>query len=312
MTAHTAPPRTGSVRRDRDRTTRMPVLSAVRPTRRWSIAALASLTIAALAVLPGQSGSAHAAPARAARAARPMQPTPTIVLEHGAWADGSSWAGVVRRLQLASYTVDVPPNPLRGLPTDDAYLARFLATVTGPIVLVGHSYGGMVITNAATGNANVKALVYVDAYIPAKGETIAGLTGAKPGSCLASKPADVFNFAPYPGAPTGDADLYVKPALFPQCFANGLPAQTGAVLAATQRPLTASAIAEPSGAPAWTTIPSWSLIGTADNIVPPAEQRVMSQRAHAHITEVRAPHLSMIARPDAVTAVIMQAARATA
>jgi len=280
----------------------MSVLSAVRPTRRWPIVALASLTVAALAVLPGQTNAAHAAPA---------QPTPTIVLEHGAWADGSSWAGVVRRLQHAGYTVDVPPNPLRGLPTDDAYLASFLTTVTGPIVLVGHSYGGAVITNAATGNANVKALVYVDAFIPAQGETILQLTGAKPGSCLASKPANVFNFAPYPGAPTGDADLYVKPALFPHCFANGLPAEQGAVLASTQRPLAASAISEPSGAPAWTTIPSWSLIGTDDNIIPPAEQRVMSQRAHAHITEIRAPHLSMIAHPEAVTDVILQAAHAT-
>lgn len=277
----------------------MSVLSTVRPTRRWPIAVLASFAVAALF---GQSGSAHAAPA---------QPTPTIVLEHGAWADGSSWASVVQRLQRAGYTVDVPPNPLRGLSGDSAYLANFLTTVTGPVILVGHSYGGMVITNAATGNANVKALVYVDAYIPAQGETIAGLTGAKPGSCLARKPADVFNFAPYPGARTGDADLYVKPALFPQCFANGLPSERGAILASTQRPLAASAIAEPSGAPAWTTIPSWSLIGTADNIIPPAEQRVMSQRAHAHITEIRAPHLSMIAHPEAVTDVIMQAVHAT-
>ncbi len=291
-------------RRDHDRNLRLPLLAAVRQTRRWSLPVIATLAVAALAVLPGRSGVVAVAHATA-------QPRPTIVLIHGAWADASSWSGVVRRLQRDGYTVDAPPNPLRGVPGDSAYLASFLTSVTGPVVLVGHSYGGMVITNAAIGNANVKALVYVDAYIPVQGETIAGLTGAKPGFCLASKPADVFNVAPYPGASTGDADLYVKPALFPQCFANGLPAEKGAVLASTQRPLAASAIAEPSGAPAWTTIPSWSLIGTDDNIIPPAEQRVMSQRAHAHITEIRAPHLSMIAHPEVVTDVILQAVRAT-
>jgi pimeloyl-ACP methyl ester carboxylesterase len=236
---------------------------------------------------------------------------PTIVLEHGAWADGSSWDGVVRRLQAEGYTVDVPPNPLRGLASDATYLADFLKTVSGPIVLGGHSYGGFVITNAATGNPNVKALVYVDAFIPDQGETVLQLAGAVPGSCLGGDPTQVFNFAPYPGAPAKDADLYVKPNLFARCFANGLPAAEGAVLAATQRPLALSALAAPSDVPAWKTIPSWSLIGTADHVIPPAGQRLMSKRAHAHITEVLAPHLSMVAQPQAVTDVILQAAQAT-
>ena len=112
------------------------------------------------------------------------QPRPTIVLEHGAWADASSWNGVIPILQREGYTVYAPPDPLRSLPGDAAYLADFLSTVPGPIVLVGHSYGGAVITNAATGNPNVKALVYIDAFIPATGETVFGLTAATPGSCL--------------------------------------------------------------------------------------------------------------------------------
>ena len=289
---------------DLERSPRMPFHGAARLIQKRSLATIASFGVAALALLPTQSATVHAA-------RTPEQPKPTVVIEHGAWADGSSWAGVVRRLQHAGYAVDVPPNPLRGLPGDAAYLASFLTSVAGPVILVGHSYGGAVITNAATGNTNVKALVYVDAFIPDQGETILQLTGAQPGSCLAASPPTVFNFAPYPGAPTGDADLYVKPALFRDCFANGLPAAEGAVLTSTQRPLAASAISEPSGPPAWKTSPSWALIGTADKIIPPAEQLVMSQRAHAHVTEIRAPHLSMIASPEAVTDIILQAARAT-
>jgi pimeloyl-ACP methyl ester carboxylesterase len=196
------------------------------------------------------------------------------------------------------------------LPSDAAYLADFLATISGPIVLVGHSYGGAVITNAATGNPNVKALVYVDAFIPDQGETLLQLLGAQPGSCVGGDPTQVFNFVPYPGAPAGDVDLYIKPSLFPGCFANGLPAKKAAILASTQRPLAFSAAAEPSGAPAWKTIPSWSLIGTADHIIPPAEQLIMSQHAHAHITEIGAGHLSLVARPEAVADIITQAAQA--
>src|SRR5213594_1915518 len=146
-------------------------------------------------------------------------PKPSVVLVHGAWADGSSWSGVVARLQGQGYTVYVPPNPLRGLASDSAYLASFLQSITGPIILVGHSYGGAVITNAATGNSNVKALVYVDAFAPDEGESLASLSSAPPPpgqspSCLSGDPTTVFNFVPL----TGDVDLYVKPNLFPSCF----------------------------------------------------------------------------------------------
>jgi pimeloyl-ACP methyl ester carboxylesterase len=233
------------------------------------------------------------------------------VLEHGAWADAASWSGVVERLQAQGYTVDAPPNPLNGLASDSAYLADFLKTVAGPIVLVGHSYGGAVVTNAATGNANVKALVYIDAFIPDKGENGLQLISAKPGSCLDGKPTDVFNFAPFPGAPKGDYMLYIKQSLYPSCFANLVPASESAVLAATQRPIAFNAFTEKSGVPAWKTIPSWSLIGTADKVIPPAEQRVMSMRASAHITEILAPHPSMLTQPGAAATIIMQAAQAT-
>jgi pimeloyl-ACP methyl ester carboxylesterase len=242
------------------------------------------------------------------------------VLVHGAWANSSSWNAVVERLQALGYTVDAPPNPLRGVSSDSAYLADFLSTISGPIVLVGHSYGGFVITNAATGNTQVKALVYDDAFIPASGDTTHSLTGAKPGSCLAvADPTTVLNFVPFPSATSGEPDVYVKQSVFPGCFANGLPAFEGAALAAEQQPLDGSVLSllGPSSddklttAPAWQTIPSWAVIGTNDKVIPPAEQLAMAQRAGAHITEIDAPHLSMISNPGAVTQVILNAASAT-
>jgi pimeloyl-ACP methyl ester carboxylesterase len=230
---------------------------------------------------------------------------PTIVLEHGAWADGSSWSGVVTRLQKDGYTVDVPPNPLRGLDSDSAYLASYLATVPGPIVLVGHSYGGFVTTNAATGDKNVKALVYVDAYIPAQGDTLNSLTSQFPGSQIAPS---ALNFVPSPG---GVTDVYVKSSLFRSILANDLPARQAAELAATQRPIAATALTDVSGPPAWTSIPSWAVIGTADHAIPPAAQEFMARRAHATVTKINASHLSLISHPGEVTNVIEEAARHT-
>jgi pimeloyl-ACP methyl ester carboxylesterase len=291
----------------------MNLTRATRLIRLRVIVTAAAVTIAGLLISASQAASAQTDPAHQGQ----LGPKPTIVLEHGAWADASSWAGVIQRLQQAGYTVDAPPDPLRGLAYDSAYLADYLRTITGPIVLVGHSYGGAVITNAATGNPDVKALVYVDAFIPAQGETLLQLIAAQPGSCLAGNPANVFTTVPYPGAPAGDVDLYLKTAPdppypgFAQCFANGLPAGQAAVLAATQRPLAFSAASTPSGVPAWQTIPSWSVIGTADHVIPPAEQLFMSRRAKAHITEIDAGHLSLLSDPGAVTGVIIQAARAT-
>src|SRR6516225_10133961 len=185
----------------------------------WRIGLPAFLAAAVAAVLlafvPG-----HAASAVTATAGGRSSPKPVIVLEHGAWADASSWDEVIAGLQRRGFTVYAPPNPLRGVTFDSTYLADFLSTIPGPIVLVGHSYGGFVTTNAATGNPYVKALVYVDAFIPAQGDTLLGLTSAQPGSCLGG---NAFNFVPYPGGAAGDVDTYIKPSLVPSCFASGLP-----------------------------------------------------------------------------------------
>jgi pimeloyl-ACP methyl ester carboxylesterase len=244
----------------------------------------------------------------AAKSDTASSPKPSIVLVHGAWADGSSWSGVVARLQDDGYTVYVPPNPLRDLSSDNASLRSFLATITGPIVLVGHSYGGAVITNAATGNPNVKALVFVDAFAPDQGESLGALSSAPPppglnGSCL--DPTQSFNFVPI----KGDVDVYLKPSIFPSCFANDLSVDKATVLASEQRPLALSVLGEKSGAPAWKTIPSWYLIGKLDLVIPPYAQFFMAQRAHAAIAYVNAAHPSMISHPEAATDLIEQAAQ---
>jgi pimeloyl-ACP methyl ester carboxylesterase len=277
----------------------------LKPRSRKSRLALAGTAIAALIAIPaGVAAASTSSPAQPVTAHSSSAPKPTVVIEHGAWSDGSSWAGVVARLQQDGYTVDVPPNPLRG-ESDSAYLATYLASVPGPVVLVGHSYGGFVTTDAATGDKNVKALVYVDAYIPAQGDTLNSLTAQFPGSQIT--PA-ALNFVPSPG---GVTDAYIKPALFRGILANDLPASQAAELAATQRPIAASALTEVSGPPAWATIPSWDVIGTADHAIPPTAQEFMAARAHATVTKVNASHLSMLSHPDTVANVIEAAARHT-
>jgi pimeloyl-ACP methyl ester carboxylesterase len=270
------------------------------------ISALA-VAVVALIIPLSQTASAHTAHA-ANRVAVSAGPKPTIVLEHGAWADTSSWNGVIKRLQADGYTVYAPPNPLQGLTYDSAFLADFLHSISGPIVLVGHSYGGAVITNAATGDPQVKALVYVDAFAPAQGQTLAQLLASVPGSCAV--PANL-NVVPFPGAPAGVGDAYITQSAFPSCMADGLPAGQAQVLAVTQLPIATSALTDPSGVPAWQTIPSWAVVGTADHAIPPALQLAMAENAHAHITKVKAPHLSMISDPGVVTSVILQAVHAT-
>ncbi|NMO49940.1 alpha/beta hydrolase [Actinoplanes sp. TBRC 11911] len=261
---------------------------------------------AGVAVLAGVAGFAGPAIAGTNSA-----PKPTVVLVHGAWADGSSWDQVTAKLQHDGYNVVVPPNLLTGVKTDAADLRSYLNTISGPVVLVGHSYAGMVITTAALGDKQVKALVYVDAYIPAKGDSVLSLTGAKPGSVFAAPPATLFNQVPIPGN-TKEANLYVKPSVFGKAFAGtSLPAKEVAVVAARQRPLASGALEEKSGTPAWSTIPSWSVIGKQDAVIPPAEQVVMSKRAKAHTLEINAPHLSMVTAPGAVSGQIESAAKAT-
>jgi pimeloyl-ACP methyl ester carboxylesterase len=276
---------------------------------RTLLTALFGVIIAVVVGLLGVTPAAQSAPGAATPGSHD-QAKPTIVLVHGSWADASSWTDVVKRLQRAGYQVFAPPNPLRSLSGDAEYLRTFLSTVLGPIVLVGHSYGGAVITNAATGNPNVKALVYVDAFAPDEGEQVLSLVG--PDSALAvADPTTVFDLRPYPGAPAGDFDVYLKPEVVVDSFAPDLPKRTALALAATQRPIAFSAGLEPSGVPAWKTIPSWYLIGTEDRIIPPAQQRFMAERAGAQIVEVRASHVSLISKPNAVERLIVAAAGAT-
>ena len=276
----------------------MPHLSNCgRRPRRFHLAALVA-GIALAVVVPGAAAQGSTATGTSDQA------RPAIVLVHGAWADSASWSEVVRRLQAHGYLVDVPPNPLRGLASDSAYLASYLTTISGPVVLVGHSYGGAVITNAATSAPNVRALVYITAFGPDQGESILQLVTAQPGSALAGDPAQVFNVVPF----GTDADLYIKQNVYPEAFANDLPDSKAAVLAATQRPLAASASSEPSGPPAWKTIPSWYLVATADRVLPPAEQRLMAARMHARTVEIDASHLAMISKSTQVTKLIVDAA----
>ena len=275
---------------------------SARPRRRsLMVASVLALVVGLFALGAGGSAGANSRSDRS--------PRPTVVLVHGDWADGSSWTSVIKRLQDRGFTVVAPPNPLRGPAADAAYLASYLRTISGPIVLVAHSYGGFVATNAATGNTNVEALVYIDAFIPDEGETLGGLTAGS-GSCVDDS---AFNAVPFDGG----VDLYLRwepnppyPG-FTECFANGVGPKTAAVLAAVQRPAALAQYGEPSGPPAWKTIPSWSLIGTLDNVIPRALQEEMSSRAGARISRVRAGHLSLVTRPGDVTKVISSAIDAT-
>jgi pimeloyl-ACP methyl ester carboxylesterase len=271
--------------------------------RRSGRALIASLFAAVALVLGPVVGSQVTAEGK------PVTPRPTIVLVHGNWADASSWTSVIERLQRRGFTVVAPPNLLRGPVTDSAYLASYLETISGPMVLVGHSYGGFPITDAATGNADVKALVYIDAFIPDQGEIPFELA-ASSGSCV---DLNGLNQVPFDGG----LDFYLRweahlsyPG-FTECFANGVGPKDAAVLAATQRPAGAGQVVEAAGPPAWKTIPSWALIGTLDRVIPPALQEMMSSRAGAQVSRVRTGHLSLITRPNNVTDVIEAAVEAT-
>jgi len=233
---------------------------------------------------------------------------PSIVLVHGAWADASSWNAVAAELQAQGYTVLAPPNLLRGLATDTAYLSSFVAQRTsGPVVLVGHSYGGFVITNAAAGG-DVRALVYVDAFIPAEGETVFQILGGSGSAFDIPDPSAVFDVAGYPGAPEGDAEAFLKPDTVHKYFAQDLPEAERSLIAAGQRPITLSANATPSAAAAWQTLPSWAVVGTDDLVIPAATQRSMAERAGAKISEVAGSHVSMVSNPRATIDAILAAA----
>ncbi|MFI9105509.1 alpha/beta fold hydrolase [Streptomyces fildesensis] len=258
----------------------------------------------------GTSRLAEAGPQPTAAGTDPQQhhPRPTTVLIHGAFADASSWQGVVELLQAQGHQILAPALPLRGLASDAAYIRSVLQSITGPIVLVGHSYGGSVITQAAGGLSHVKALVYIAAFVPDIGESALALTGKFPGSTLPQ--ATSTQTYPLPGGEQGE-ELVIKQDRFHDQFAAGVPAQTARVMAAGQRPITLSALQEPAQEAAWKTIPSWYLVATEDRNIPPAAEQWMAQRAGAHTVSIRAPHAAAVTDPGAVTDLIRRAIRST-
>jgi pimeloyl-ACP methyl ester carboxylesterase len=235
-------------------------------------------------------------------------PTPTIVLVHGAWADGSSWNAVSTALQDQGFTVLTPPNLLHGVASDAAYVASFLAQrTTGPVVLVGHSYGGVVITNAGASGGDVKALVYVDAFIPDVGENVFTILGGSGSALDVADPTTVLDIVGYPGAPEGDAEAFLKASTVHDSFAQDLAEADRWLIVASQRPIALGANIAPTEATAWTTIPSWAVIGTEDLVIPPAVQRSMAERAGSTISEVAASHVSMVSQPQATIDAILAA-----
>jgi len=265
----------------------------LRARARYAVAAALAM-FASLALAP------IAAPAQSSK--------PTIVLVHGAWADASSWNPVIARLQKAGFTVFAPPNTLRSLVSDAAVIATFVKTIPGPVILVGHSYGGAVISVASPSDPNVKALVYVDGFAPDAGDSCLSLLAGGP-----PPPADLFVPIPFATATGGDADLYFNPKYYAAVFASDEPAATAALMAATQRPLTKTAITDKAPATeGWKTIPSWYVVGDADLVIPPNAQMFMATRAHAHISHAPGGgHPSMLSYPDVTVAAIMAAVNAT-
>lgn len=265
----------------------------------------------ALVALTGCSAAADASNATPAAegTAVPVDPSkPTVVLVHGAWADATSFTGVEKELTADGFAVLSFANPLRSLSADSEYLEAFLAArTTGPVILVGHSYGGAVITSAALSDPDVRGLVYIDGFVPDKGESLADLQSGTP-----SDPTTTFDFAPFPGAAEGDVDLYLKKEVFGIGFANGLPVVEQASLYASQRPIASGAINEKlAGNPAWKTLPSWYIAGTEDHSVSIELQRTMAERAGSTITEFATGHLTMVADPAGVADVIKEAATET-
>jgi pimeloyl-ACP methyl ester carboxylesterase len=238
----------------------------------------------------------------------PQNPKPTIVLVHGAFADASTWSGVVDRLEQRGYTVMAPPNLLRGPDADAAALASVLRTVNGPVVLAGHSYGGIVISRAAQDNPAVKALVYIAAFMPDTGESVGTISGKFAPTKFSPAALRVVPYALPCGTGNG-ADAYLKPELFHELFAADLPESTTRVMAATQRPIDAAAIgATFTGVPAWKTVPSWALVSRSDQMISPDAERSMAQRAKSQVVEVEASHAVAVSQPDAVANLIVDAA----
>src|ERR671930_259574 len=232
----------------------------------------------------------------------------TVVLVHGAFADSSSWDGVIERLQAAGIRVTAAPNPLRGISHDSAYVASFINQVGGPVLAVGHSYGGAVISNAATGLGNVVGLVFVAAFAPDEGERLGEVEAGSRDSVLGG--AQVALQYPTPDGAATATEVAIDPAKLHDVFAADLPAQQAAIMAATQRPVSELAFTEPSGPPAWKSLPSWTVLASPDKAAGTDVVRAMAERAGATITEAEGSHVIMVSQPDVVADVIRTAAAA--
>ena len=276
-------------------------------SRRQVLAAGAALAGSA-AVIAGPEGTAFAATAPAGSGEQKPKVKPTIVLVHGGYADSSCWNATIQELQHEGYTTICGANPLRGIPTDAPYIGSLLDSISGPVVLVAHSMGGTVITNAAAGKANVKALVYIAAFVPDVGETQGDLINKFPGSEVLPVSVPV----PYTKADgTTGTDLYLSKD-GQAAFAADIPTATFRVLQATQRPFDAASFIYPTTAAAWKTIPSWGLVAGRDKAIPPACERFMYSRANARkIVEIpHSSHVAMLSHPKIVADLIADAAEA--
>jgi pimeloyl-ACP methyl ester carboxylesterase len=232
---------------------------------------------------------------------------PTVVLVHGAFADASSWNGVITRLQSEGIAVTAPPNPLRGIAADAAYVASVFSQIDGPVLAVGHSYGGAVITNAATEAANVVGLVYVAAFAPDEGEMLGAVEAGSKDSVLNSALVP----RTYPMGNGGTAtEFSIDPVKVRDAFAGDLSDEQTALIGATQRPVSELAFSEPNGPPAWKHLPSWAVVATGDRAAGTDVTRSMAERAGAKITEVDGSHVIMLSKPEAVANVVLEAAAA--
>jgi pimeloyl-ACP methyl ester carboxylesterase len=232
----------------------------------------------------------------------------TVVLVHGAFADASSWNGVVERLHAADVQVAAPANPLRGIAHDSAYIASSLEQIPGPVLAVGHSYAGAVISNAVTDAGNVVGLVFVAAYAPEEGERLGEVASTSKDSVLMTALVPL-QYPKGDGAETA-VEFAIDPAKFHDAFAADLPAEQTAVMAATQRPVAELAFSEPSGPPAWKSLPAWAVVATGDKAAGADLTRSMAERAGATITEAEGSHVIMVSHPETVADVILTAAAA--
>ena len=236
-------------------------------------------------------------------------PLPTVVLVHGAWADSSSWDGVIDRLRQAGYPVVAAADPLEGLDQDSAAVASLLRSIKGPVILAGHSYGGAVITNAAAGNPNVKALVYIAAFAPDKGESVGDLIARPVAHPIAALP--LVSYPVVNASGTTDTDFIIDPAQYRQVFAGDVNPVLAAGMTATQRPAASGAVTEDTAQAAWHTIPSWYLVARQDHAIAPDLERFMAARAHARTVEADGSHSIMVSHPGTVAQLIETAARST-